>query len=214
VTGLAVSSNAAPGPDVEVERRLTAHPWLTAARVDASARAGETLVRVVPSTAGVAALRRHGKPRLVDEIRALSCSLPADPRAWRLVPDLDDPADDDDYRFSRPRIRSVAIGPGDSLQAAVWVPYDLRVFEGHFEGMPLLPGMTQVAWALSLASSRLPGTGRLLGIVSAKFRSLVRPGTDLDLAIEWSAANDELRFEYRRAGATTALGKLRMTGAR
>lgn len=158
-------------------------------------------------------LREQGKRHLVDELRGLSRSLPADIRDWRFVPDLDDASDDADYRYSRPRLRTVTVAGGASLRAALWVPYDLRIFEGHFDGMPVLPGMTQVAWALSLASSHLPGAGRFLGIVAAKFRSLVRPDTPLDLDIDWSAADGELRFEYRHAATTVSLGRLSMTGA-
>lgn len=192
---------------------LRQHPWITAARTEVVSPPGgsrRTTVRVVPSDAGLAVLRARGKAALVGELAGVAPGLPADPRSWRLVDDLALATLDDDDRRNRPRVRALEVRGGDELQARLLVPYDLAVFEGHFPTIPLLPGMTQVAWAVGIARGQLPGVGALAGILAAKFRRLVRPGMDLQLRVQWCAAAGELQFQYRHGDETVSTGRLRV----
>jgi hypothetical protein len=209
VSAVLVPSYLAGNPAVE-------HPWVSAVRVDAPPRAAasrNTTVRVVPSAAGLEVVRAHGRAYFVGVLAALYPRLPAESRAWRLVDDLDDASADAEDALDRPRVRCVSIVSACVLEARLFVPYDLRVFEGHFHSIPLVPGVVQIAWALGLAEGRLAGIGRLRGIQAVKFRRLVRPGMELQYALQWSASNRQLQFESRHAGLTTAAGRLCMTGA-
>ncbi len=71
------------------------------------------------------------------------------------------------------------------------VPPDLAVFEGHFPGRPVLPGVYQVesvaqlGAATVLADERFRGTLPLFGgIDRARFRRQVVPGDELTVEVE------------------------------
>jgi hypothetical protein len=208
--------SAVPAPSLFAVGTVIEHPWVAAAHIGARMLPGatnETTVRIVPSAAGLDALRAHGKAAFVAALNRAQTGLPPDVRAWRLVSDLHDPTEDADDSSNRARLRLVRRHAGDSLEATLFVPFDLRVFEGHFEGIPIVPGIVQVAWALAVAHDHLPHAGTFRGINAVKFRRLVRPGMELQLAMQWSAATRELRFEFRHEAVTMAIGRLCMTVA-
>ncbi len=70
------------------------------------------------------------------------------------------------------------------------VPEESPVFQGHFPGMPLLPGvlliemMAQTSGFLVLGRTRLARMPLLAGVKSAKMRSVVEPGEVLDVTAE------------------------------
>lgn len=191
------------------------HPWISAARRDARPDAdvaAEARWRAVPSAAGLEVLRARGKSAFVAMLAGALPELPYDPQAWRLVDELDHPRADADDRVNRPRVQAVTHPADDAVEARLLVPYDMRVFEGHFAAIPLVPGMLQVAWAIELAHEHLTGVGTFRGIAAAKFRCLVRPGMALQLSLQWLAAKRELRFEYHHDTTIVAGGRLRMAG--
>ncbi len=78
--------------------------------------------------------------------------------------------------------------PGESVVAELDVSPDLPLFEGHFPGHPVFPGvlimeaLAQAASFCLLAGSEDEGTlGFFAGIDDAKFRNQVRPGDTLTL---------------------------------
>ena len=86
------------------------------------------------------------------------------------------------------------------------VPADGPLFEGHFPGRPILPGIT----LLALVARRLsPADDRcdVARIPFVRFRGLVLPGDRLELE---SGERDQggCRFEARRAGEVVANGAL------
>lgn len=203
--------SAVAAPSFVVATPVLEHPWLLAARVSHAPRQ-QTTVRVVPSPCGVTALRQQGKACVVAMLAAQHPHLPTAPEAWRIVDDLDDASLDASDDRNEPRVRRIAVaGPGQ-LDVDLVVPYDLRVFAGHFQALPLLPGVVQIAWALELAQRHLAGVGRFRGITAVKFRRPVRPGMPLQLALRWTAAACELTFEYRHGAMIASIGRIRMSG--
>lgn len=192
--------------------RVRAHPWVAAAaciREPAHNRAAPTLL-VVPSEAGVTAMRRAGKAHLVKTWQALADGG-AQALAWRLVETLDTDRTEDEIRRSWPIVLSVTRTGEAALEASLRIPFELRVFEGHFAEVPIVPGVTQLAWVLELARDHLGTTARCTGIAAAKFRRLVRPGMELRLLLQWHAEAGELRFEFACDGTTLSLGRLRVS---
>ncbi len=86
-------------------------------------------------------------------------------------------------------------------------------FSGHFPGVPLLPGVAQVDWALKLARLHLPAVaaqgGGFQSLAGLKFRRVIVPGTTLMLELSWSAP--ALSFHYRSEAGDQVFSQGRIT---
>ena len=66
---------------------------------------------------------------------------------------------------------------GDTLHYELRVPPTLAHFAGHFPGLPILPGVVQVDWAIRLAAEHVAGAcARSASIDRLKFMAPVPPG--------------------------------------
>jgi 3-hydroxymyristoyl/3-hydroxydecanoyl-(acyl carrier protein) dehydratase len=74
-------------------------------------------------------------------------------------------------------------------------------FDGHFPGDPILPGIVQIALLLEALRDRLGPDVYLAAIPSLRWRSVVRPGTELDLTAWGPSEDGRVGFEMR-AGDT------------
>lgn len=88
------------------------------------------------------------------------------------------------------------------------VPEDLCYFDGHFPGLPILPGVVQVDWSVRLARARLPLEGEFSAARNLKFVSLVTPNTRLTLELEVNADHTQLSFAYACGGRKCSGGTL------
>jgi 3-hydroxymyristoyl/3-hydroxydecanoyl-(acyl carrier protein) dehydratase len=79
------------------------------------------------------------------------------------------------------------------------VPPELAHFAGHFPGLPILPGVVQLDWAVRFAREHLAVTGEFTRVENLKFLALVLPDARLQLELRLDAAGD--RFEFSFAGA-------------
>jgi len=84
--------------------------------------------------------------------------------------------------------RVVAIDPGlETIQCEGLVPHESSIFEGHFPGHPIMPGvllieaMAQTTGWLILARNRFEKMPFLATVKEAKLRTFVVPGQMLDL---------------------------------
>lgn len=83
--------------------------------------------------------------------------------------------------------RIIELVPGERVLAQSVIPNDLELFQDHFPGFPVMPGvllteMMGQAAAKCLDAQRLPrGKALLAKILSAGFRDWVRPGAEVTL---------------------------------
>ena len=79
---------------------------------------------------------------------------------------------------------------GGRISARARVPLESPVFEGHFPGRPLVPGvlltetMAQASGYLLLAKMSFGRMPFLMGVDKARFRDFVEPGAVLDVEAE------------------------------
>jgi 3-hydroxymyristoyl/3-hydroxydecanoyl-(acyl carrier protein) dehydratase len=100
---------------------------------------------------------------------------------------------------------------GDRARLRVIVPADLRYFEGHFEGRPMLPGIAQLVGIAHQRGREVFGDlGRERRMARVKFEAVIHPGDALDVVLERSVGlregETQVRFEIARDGARCASG--------
>jgi len=104
----------------------------------------------------------------------------------------------------------VEIGKEEGLiRTRATVPMESTIFEGHFPGHPLMPGvllteaMAQTSGYLLLSMSKFERMPFLAGVREAKFRTFVVPGDVLDL---------EARIEHDGSGYAMTKAKIKRQG--
>lgn len=191
-----------------------------AVAVDLPARQGALGAVVVLTPEGEAALAGMGRFRYSRHLRAALRSRlePMEcPRFWRFVARVPENAQGKrvaaDMRalFAAPEIPEIETSEidGDSARFELRLQPELRWFEGHFPGRPILPGVAQLHIAALLAE-RIWGTafdGHDMSRV--KFRNVMMPEERISLTLV--RKGERLDFQYVRDGEVTASGTVRGT---
>jgi 3-hydroxymyristoyl/3-hydroxydecanoyl-(acyl carrier protein) dehydratase len=90
----------------------------------------------------------------------------------------------------------------------VTVPASFLYFGGHFDGMPMLPGVVQLTeLVLPLVRERFPRSGALVSMRRLRFRRPILPGETVTVEIAGDAP-DDVRFELTVGAARVASGAL------
>jgi len=188
------------------------------------AHAARPSVVAALSESGRAKLRRIGKPALVAELRTrllAAVDRVALPRRWRFVDALPVNAQGKsteallvalfapvaDARPQRP-LPKWRLAEADHAQASIALAPELRVFDGHFPGAPILPGVAQVDWAIAFARERFALPASFVRMDALKFSLPATPGMHLDVDLRWNAATSTLQFEYRSTAGRHSSGRI------
>ena len=94
------------------------------------------------------------------------------------------------------------------LSLTLHVQETLFWFQGHFPGIPVLPGVVQLDWALAFARRHLELEQVVSQSLQVKFRSAVRPGDTLVLHLRHDPLQHRLTFSYRRGGQLCSTGHM------
>ena len=198
-------------PDVDANGVVVAH-------------AARPAVVAALTEAGRAKLQRIGKPALVAELReALLAAVDrvALPRRWRFVDALPVNAQGKSTEAllgalfappatappHRPTPKWRITEPAHA-QASIALTPDLLVFDGHFPGSPILPGVAQVDWAIAFARERFAMPPLFVRMEALKFSQPALPGMHLDIEWHWNAATATLQFEYRSTAGRHSSGRI------
>ncbi len=108
---------------------------------------------------------------------------------------------------THPEVLNVCKRPA-GLALQIRVPDTLSWFRGHFPECPILPGVVQLAWAISYGAQYFgfePAVERVLGL---KFLRVIRPGAELGLELDWSDAERSLGFRFTERESTCSSGRV------
>ena len=72
----------------------------------------------------------------------------------------------------------------------------MHAFDGHFPEAAVLPGVTQVDWALRLAQRHFSIDGRFSGFRQLRFQRILRPDDEVSLSLRFLPEKKEVRFAY------------------
>ena len=205
-----------------LEQALLNHPWVADARLGVVQENRASLgALLVLSEQGLHALRNQGRRTLTQELRqylSQHCEALALPRRWRLLRQLPFNAQG---KLPQAEVEALLLAPrpkapqvleqveanGEwSLQLAV--PPDLACFSGHFPKTPVLPGVVQIDWALSLGRQLLVLPEKFAGMEVLKFQQLMRPGDLVQLHLRFDRERGKLYFTYRNDTATCSSGRI------
>ncbi|RKF49134.1 AMP-binding protein [Paraburkholderia fungorum] len=206
----------------ELEARLALHPYVAQAAIVPLEGASRERVGAVATLteAGSEALRAEGRVQLAKTLRrhlAAYFDVVVLPRHWRFRLAL--PFD------ARGKLPVAAVAAAfapradgvevlaearcaDTLHYELRVPPTLVHFAGHFPGLPILPGVVQVHWAMHLAAEQVPAVSALASIDRLKFMAPVPPGAVLNLTLAHEAARGRVQFSYRLGGRECASGAI------
>lgn len=85
---------------------------------------------------------------------------------------------------------------------------NIRWFEGHFPGQPVLPGVVQTHWAIELAKHVFSISQAFQKISNLKFHSMILPDTQLVLELTYKAENSQAAFKYYNDQQQYSEGKI------
>lgn len=205
----------------EVEEHLRRSPLVNDAAV---LLLDQLCAAVLPSPEGAARLAALGAFRFGRLLRHhLSATQePAGlPRRWRFVPRLPDGALGkrrhadiaalfEETALSRPtEPETRAVRPlADGVELDLFIPHDLAQLDGHFPGMPIVPGVAQIDWAVTLADRHLNAGIGAAQDFQVKFRRVTVPGTLVTLSLRGNTARRRLTFAYRCGDETLSSGTI------
>jgi 3-hydroxyacyl-[acyl-carrier-protein] dehydratase len=110
-----------------------------------------------------------------------------------------------------PEIDSLERTP-DGLRLHFMISAELEYFDGHFPGLPLLPGVVQIGWAVEFARLHLTDEGlleRFRSLANVKFMRVIQPGASVWLSLKVDRPGRELEFEFRAGDDTCSSGRVR-----
>lgn len=205
-----------------LEQALMAHDWVSEARLGVVQENRASLgALLVLSESGLHALRNLGRRAVTEALRrhlSEHCETLALPRRWRWLRQLPLNAQgklpqaevEALLMAARPKAPQVfeQVETDGQWSLQLLVPPDLAYFSGHFPTAPVLPGVVQVDWALSLGRQLMDLPPRFVGMEVLKFQQLMRPGDEIQLHLRFDRERGKLYFAYRNDTAACSSGRI------
>ena len=194
----------------ELEQRLTTLPEVAEAFTLVLTRHRDVVGAVIILTEdGLQSLKTKGRKPLIKQLRdALYQYFDAVvlPRKWLFLEQMPLTAEG---KIEQPILKHLldmdnrklpyVLGiekTGDSVELKLNVPEDLIYFPDHFPDYPILPGVVQIAWADYFGKLFFVINEPFLTMEVIKFVSVIRPGNELKLMLNWKALPGKLYFNF------------------
>lgn len=214
----------------ELEQRLAADPLVAEAALLLIDEAKPTLGAVVVlSEAGRAELSAMGAFRLGRLLRGrLVQAQDASglPRRWRFVPAL--PSGVLGKRRRADLLALFELPPtaptepvlralrrlADGVELDLYIQPALAQLQGHFPGLPIVPGVAQVDWAVTFAGRHLHLPLVAAQTFQVKFRRIIGAGAEVTLTLRHLEARRRVEFSWRAGSEIHSQGSLSLDGPR
>ena len=102
---------------------------------------------------------------------------------------------------------------GEQCHWRLFISGDLNFFEGHFTEQAVLPGVTQLDWAVKLGCDAFGYSANVATLEVLKFQQLILPNTYVDLVIEHQPQKSKLIFSYREGDKRFASGRIALNSS-
>jgi 3-hydroxymyristoyl/3-hydroxydecanoyl-(acyl carrier protein) dehydratase len=94
----------------------------------------------------------------------------------------------------------------DELVLRLRIDADLHWLDGHFPGMPILPGIVQLTWAVEAAGRLRGAEAQPQSIRQLKFKSPVQPGIVVELRVR--RRDEMIEFTFQSESGVHSSGRL------
>lgn len=204
----------------ELDARLREHPLVADARTVLLPGARIALGAALElNDKGLEFLRRVGKRELNEALRQHLLQFFERvllPRKWRYFTEL---PGNSQGKLTRETLLGlfaaraalpgkVIARSGAELLIAIDLAPDDPAFAGHFPSRPVLPGVTQLDWAIRHSQSHWYGQLPFAGVDQLKFQQIIAPGARITLRLTDRGAG-QVEFSYREGERDLASGRLR-----
>jgi 3-hydroxymyristoyl/3-hydroxydecanoyl-(acyl carrier protein) dehydratase len=95
-----------------------------------------------------------------------------------------------------------------SANVLVLIPHDLKYFEGHFPGVPIVPGVVQIKWAIAMARRCLGLSGAFAGMEALKFQHVMGPDISVTLTLKYAEETGKLYFAFESDQGRYSSGRI------
>ncbi len=98
--------------------------------------------------------------------------------------------------------------PSSPRSSRCRVSHRSRLFDGHFEGAAILPGVAHIALAVRACAAETNAPGVLRGLRDIRFRRPIGPGDEIEIVLVDDREPSSVRFEIRSGSETASTGVL------
>lgn len=204
-----------------MENAMLASGWVQAAKAvvlefpQTAARVGMVLEL---GDAGWKALQENGRKQMAATLREQLTALVdrvALPRSWRYVVRLPQNAQGKTtqhdllelFRPLMPQPDWVARS-AHQASATLQISPQLRVLDGHFPGAPIVPGVAQLHWVVTLGMQAFGIPAAFLRAEVIKFQQPILPGDCVQVQLQWAPEKGSLQFALVSARGAHASGRM------
>ena len=99
----------------------------------------------------------------------------------------------------------------DTITWHIFVDASLDFFKGHFPEQAVLPGVTQLDWAVPLGCKAFGYDPKVASLEVLKFQQLLLPNSQVELTINHNKDKARLTFQYANGDKRYASGRIMFT---
>ena len=107
-----------------------------------------------------------------------------------------------------PKVLAQQQSSNDAVTLTLQIPANLTYFAGHFDQIPIVPGVVQLQWAVYYAKQYLGLDISFRHMEAVKFKELLMPEQPLELHLRFYEQAGKLDFCYRSETAEYSSGRL------